>query len=511
MGGVPTNSRYAKDRGCSPVSSNCVVWQGPNLACIDLCKGDTVSDVIAKLATELCTLMDMFKLTEFDFSCLELRPSEAPTNAGQLLQILIDRVCALEGITPTSGGSSSPSCPDNCIVPIADCFYYVNEFGDSITTMSLLDYVLTIGNRICSILDEITVLQEEVNTLQTQVNGSDGLITRMNTVETDKVDESKLYYQVNTYTDPSAGTKFITEALRSVENSLLGTQNGLGTTTELYQNILKAGNIGNEAKMFGSGNMNSITGWIPEVSKGAQSIGNLWLAIHDIRSAVSYIQENCCSSACSDIFLNLRAEVSGTFLTIYTDGSTGFTPEWKECDGTTRIIITDTLGNSSTTTMKVLAYINNPSGYSIDLTSTAVDMSENITITAETCFLNTKTESSCSKDYIYTIIQSPNCPATIVTVYATSINYQFTATPGYGYIINVYYKGGSVPVASQIISRPGIVVNYNIIGLLSETDYELEVVLVNTSGVETPCTRQAFTTLPDNCTPPINATVNLTI
>ena len=47
MGGVPTNSRYAKDRGCNPVSSNCVVWQGPDLACIDLCKGDTVSNVVA--------------------------------------------------------------------------------------------------------------------------------------------------------------------------------------------------------------------------------------------------------------------------------------------------------------------------------------------------------------------------------------------------------------------------------------------------------------------------------
>ena len=37
---------------CSPTSSNCVIWQGPDLACIKLCKGDTVSDVVAKLAAE---------------------------------------------------------------------------------------------------------------------------------------------------------------------------------------------------------------------------------------------------------------------------------------------------------------------------------------------------------------------------------------------------------------------------------------------------------------------------
>ena len=33
---------------CSPIASNCVVWTGPNIPCINLCKGDTVSDVVFK-------------------------------------------------------------------------------------------------------------------------------------------------------------------------------------------------------------------------------------------------------------------------------------------------------------------------------------------------------------------------------------------------------------------------------------------------------------------------------
>jgi hypothetical protein len=33
----------------NPISSHCVIWQGPDLACIKLCKGDTVSDVLAIL------------------------------------------------------------------------------------------------------------------------------------------------------------------------------------------------------------------------------------------------------------------------------------------------------------------------------------------------------------------------------------------------------------------------------------------------------------------------------
>ena len=40
------------NKPCSPISSNCVIWQGPDIPCIKLCTGDTVSDVVAKLATD---------------------------------------------------------------------------------------------------------------------------------------------------------------------------------------------------------------------------------------------------------------------------------------------------------------------------------------------------------------------------------------------------------------------------------------------------------------------------
>jgi len=57
---------------CSPISSNCVIWQGPDIPCIKLCAGDTISDVIFKLATELCTVLDTLNVTNYDLSCFNL-------------------------------------------------------------------------------------------------------------------------------------------------------------------------------------------------------------------------------------------------------------------------------------------------------------------------------------------------------------------------------------------------------------------------------------------------------
>jgi len=55
---ISTNSSSNGKSGCITTTSECVVWQGPNIDCIDLCTGDTISTVIATLAQELCDLIN---------------------------------------------------------------------------------------------------------------------------------------------------------------------------------------------------------------------------------------------------------------------------------------------------------------------------------------------------------------------------------------------------------------------------------------------------------------------
>ena len=508
---LPTNSGLAKKRGCDPVSSNCVVWQGPDLDCIDLCKGDTISEVMAKLAEQLCIIVEQFDLEGYDFSCLAIPVSNNPQDLQDLIQVLIERVCALEGISPEAGDPTATDCPDNCIVPIADCFYSINAAGDTITTLPLTDYVNAIGLRICEILNDITVLQNEVDTLQEQQSSTnDEVVLLKNT----KVDESALQYQISTKTGPE-GVQFITDATRSIENSLIRTQDALGSPTRMYQAILSEGNIGDEPKTFGVGNMNSITGWVQDPTQLADSIDNAWKAIDDLRQAVFYIQENCCVTGCSDLQFNWRASLDVTptavTVTVFADGSTGFTQDWRDCNNDTRVVITDESGNSTTFRTNMIALIDNPSGFQVDITSTTIDPNQTLTVVAETCFTNTATETTCEKDYTYTIIASPLCPAVTLTVLATSVGYQFQSNAGVSYIVNVYYKGGTTPVTTQIIPSPGIIVASTIFGLLIDTDYELEVVVVDTVGTETACPRIGFKTLPESCTPPVGASAGLVI
>lgn len=149
---------------CSPISSNCVIWQGPNIPCIKLCTGDTVTDVVYALATELCTIIDQTNISTLDLSCLDITTGE-PTNINQLLQILIDKICELNNVSSsTTPKRGNTSCPTDCIVPVAACLQ-----TDGQTTMKLLDYVQLIGNKICTILDSITTINSSLTDLTNRV------------------------------------------------------------------------------------------------------------------------------------------------------------------------------------------------------------------------------------------------------------------------------------------------------------------------------------------------------
>lgn len=152
---------------CSPISSNCVIWQGPNIPCIKLCTGDTVSDVVHKLATELCNIMDLLDVNGYDLSCFDLASCK-PQNIQELIQFLIEKICALES-TPTSTITTSPS--GETLVTVAPCFVV----GD-ITVMTVAEYAQAIGEKICNIIDQIAIINNQINNLDIRITNLENAV-----------------------------------------------------------------------------------------------------------------------------------------------------------------------------------------------------------------------------------------------------------------------------------------------------------------------------------------------
>ena len=267
---------------CSPTSSNCIIWQGPDIPCIKLCTGDTISDVVFKLATELCIIIDELNVSNYDLTCFASTACP-PADFQALIQFLINQICASTG---TQVLQSTSTCPD-CVVSVAPCFIV-----GTTTTMQLVDYVQLIANQICSLISQITTINNQIDNLT--------LVTE------------NLQFQIDnlpTYTLPSIpadcilapGSYPIDQVLDALLNdNTLGycaLLNATGTPAEILAAVLSqciadtdlslASQIGGGAaqtfQTFYAGT------WVTSanLNTAAEAINNIWIAICDIYNYLS--------------------------------------------------------------------------------------------------------------------------------------------------------------------------------------------------------------------------------
>jgi hypothetical protein len=268
------------NKPCSPTSSNCVIWSGRNLPCINLCTGDTITDVIEKLATELCTIMDQLDITNYDLSCFNITACP-PSSFSELLQFLIEQICANQGVS-TTGKSLSSGCPD-CVVTMAPCFITGTQ-----TTMQLVDYVNLIANRICSISAAITDIQTQITNLDIRVTALEDAVPPTFTLPS---------IETNCLAPYMSGA--ISATIDLVLDTLLNDStigycaliNATGLPSELLSAVAGAcitsttPTLSKKPNPFGS--VYPAT-WVTSPTTVADTINNIWIAICDI---FSYLNE----------------------------------------------------------------------------------------------------------------------------------------------------------------------------------------------------------------------------
>jgi hypothetical protein len=261
------------NRPCSPISSNCVVWQGPTLDCIGLCNGDTISDVVANMATELCTLLDQTNVVNYDLTCLGITAC-GPKDFQALIQLLIDKICDLYGID--AGGTRttpvSDTCP-SCVVTVASCLRQTDSSLPA--TMELVDYVQILASKICILIDQIGQLQLQINNLNIRVSILEDTPPPVFVVPT-----VTLTCTIDTL---NAGTPYpIDIALQTITNSLLcPLTQVLGTPEELGVAIRIPCSFDTD--------VTSNPDWIASPLTLAESLTDVWIVLCTLYSIVSGI------------------------------------------------------------------------------------------------------------------------------------------------------------------------------------------------------------------------------
>lgn len=394
---------------CSPISSNCVIWEGENIECISLCHGDTVSEVVKALADQICDLKGITGLSDLDLKCLVEVCEECPEPDKTLINVLtllINKVCAIEDLLP-DGDSTSPEV---ITTTIASCFVENDSNGDPVTTLELSEYVRRIGIKLCDLRSTVNAHTATLANYGIRITALENKINNTNQTVIPNV--------IPTCTFNDATPRSVDVVLGALEKKFCQLQAATGTPVDLSASVAKqCEGIKDQPKLNGLGTLGSTIGWVTAPTTVADAISNMWITICDLRAFVKTL-ENCCGGGCDSVIIDFDvvADEPRTTLTLFFAGGTSIPSGYIECSsGGSRLTVTDSAGNRYVTYVQVVSNKDNILGVAVNLTGTPINTNLTYTLTLEACVSQGSTQ--CNK----TIVKTVTPPCGIVTGVTASL------------------------------------------------------------------------------------------
>ena len=400
---LPTKSNTA-DQGCSPVSSNCVIWQGPDLSCINLCNGDTVSSVVHKVATDLCTIKTALDLSALDLSCLvsfcsSVNPAPTTKTLSAVLDFIIDKVCCLNAkVDALPSGSGSSYTEPNIALPT--CLQYNDPAtGQPVTQLVHNQFSLRLGNQFCTLSATVASHTTTLTTYNTRITAL----------------ENAAGYVPPTVTPNCLLTPGTPTAMHTLLDELEAQYCTLRTTLGSNQALTAAvaqqcQNLGSAAALSTSGTVSSLSGWNVTASNVGQSLQNLWVVLCDMRQAIYDVKQCCGQADCSSFLLGFTAAANEarTQVTVFFNGGGTVIPSgFTNCTAQgSKITIRDASGKVYTDFVNLVTAVTDTDGITYTVSGAALNTSQPYTITVEGCL--TKDGNTCSKTATFTV--SVPCP-----------------------------------------------------------------------------------------------------
>lgn len=453
---------------CSPISSNCVIWQGPDISCINLCKGDSVSDIVYKIGQQICDFQNTASLSDLQLNCILDICTSTPKpelTLAAVLQLIIDKICcsfgtlntAINAITARKGEASGSSYSEPTL-DLPPCLQYVDpRTGLTVTSLSLSPYVVNLANQFC-------ILKTTVDLHTTQISNLTERVVALETAPCCYV--PPLVTPYCTYGTVTAGIPTSMQLLLSnLDYQYCQLRDVIGSNSAL---VLAASsqcaNLGALTALSQPGTMSSLPGWNNVVNTVAQSMQNLWITVCDMRGVINDLRNCCGESNCSAFFLGYTSALTATNeVTLTFNAFTVIPAGYSNCPTLSTVTITDNDGHTYANTLDLVTASTNPSGVAFNVTTAGLNAALPWTITVTGCIVNDA--GTCSKTIVQVL---PSAATTTTTTIAPCISYGITVDAGDladatgntnpaldGNVVVSYIPCGSSSVVSALFDTAG--------------------------------------------------------
>lgn len=416
--------------GCTPTSSDCVIWQGPNIPCINLCTGDSISDVTFKIAEKLCAIQGVYDLSPLqlnDLATFCTTIAGPPTGTNKTLLAVLDYIVKKVVCVNTKVDAIIPGTSyTEPFLSLPTCLRYPDPVNSAVTVTQLQtsQYTLRLGNQFCELKQVLEtqigiIAQNTKDIAELKAKSAPALPT---------VNPSCDYPQ---YSITKNSVTQMNQLLTAVEADLCSFRKAVGTNSTIAAATGKyAGSLCNvpdlsEAKSIArptTSMAGAYSAWIKTPTTLSDSFSNLWLTVLDMRCAIDALRTCCGKVDCSKVIFAFKATTDSTRqnVTIKINGESIIDSTFSDVPNYNKILISD--GNNTITwgagTPNVFSLVAKANADTADIVipvagsgiSGALNTSVAYTITLIGGV--TKDGSSCFDKPVQTIY--PSCPGLTV-------------------------------------------------------------------------------------------------
>jgi len=302
-----------KNGPCDPISSNCVIWQGPDLPCVDICNGDSISAVIAGLCDQLVILQNGsgggIHISQINQTTLNGGPATTET---ELIQLIINN------INNSGGGSGSGSgtiwdCSKTlaCTLPVPSCYDPSQPLNNPDTIQNIIESLM---NEHCA---QTTMMKSLSNSIQKATKDAAAAKAAP------KGDPNPTLQSV--YVDRgNSAQQPIAVLLNKIEAAYGKTADAVGTESEVSSALSRTPTSALPLDQ----SLTSRTGFVPVLDQNptslAQAVDTAMRLIADLRSAVEKLQKDSGISGILSRMVNINTfyAVGGTCAESATNAAT---------------------------------------------------------------------------------------------------------------------------------------------------------------------------------------------
>ena len=314
--------------------SNCVIWNGQNIPCLGLCKGDTVSEIVVKLATKICALAEPTDLSSISLQCIldTINGSETGTRTEvSVIKLLIQHGCTLKQLINNLQTQLSNLANPTFIVDLK-CLAQFDSYGN-ILAYNQQTVIQGLINEVCTAKGQIVFIEGKLTNLQNQI---------------DNIDVSPHYTESTIVTCINPNSLPVSTQVKNIANEYCDFRNILGSDANIQTAIARLGS--NIITIY-----QSFQGWVLNPTNWMQVASNYGIVINDLLNRITTIEKTCCATTCDSVKIGFSVEFTEDGMILHFRDIDGTKIPIGFVDTGSIMTITDKVTGNKTTANLVIA------------------------------------------------------------------------------------------------------------------------------------------------------------